>query len=119
MTQSSTGHQHRPVLKIFLSKKNQIASPVPHPFSLLFFFFPPSCSIFLLCFSRTDFCSSQTEKKRWEEKKSAREEKNKQKGRSEEPEKLHLSYNIQVKITKTKNYKKNYTTQEIQHSADT
>jgi len=38
MTQSSTGHQHRPVLKIFLSKKNQIASPVPHPFSLLFFF---------------------------------------------------------------------------------
>jgi len=45
--------------------------------------------------------------------------KNKQKGRSEEPEKLHLSYNIQVKITKTKNYKKNYTTQEIQHSADT
>ena len=75
MTQSSTGHQHRPVLKIFLSKKSNCFSGSSSFLSPLFFFFPPSCSIFLLCFSRTDFCSSQIEKKRWEEKKSAREEK--------------------------------------------
>ena len=74
MTQSTTGHQHRPVLKIFLSKKSNCFSG-SSSFLSPFFFFPPSCSIFLLCFSRTDFCSSQTEKKRWEEKKSAREEK--------------------------------------------
>ena len=77
MTQSSTGHQHRPVLKIFLSKKIKLLLRFLILSLSSFFFFPPSCSIFLLCFSRTDFCSSQTEKKRWEEKKSAREEKNK------------------------------------------
>ena len=123
MTQSSTGHQHRPVLKIFLSKKSNCFSGSSSFLSSFFSFHHRAPSFFSVFQEQTSVLHKQ--RKSGGKKRSLLEKKkNKQKGRSEEPEKLHLSYNIQVKITKTKNYNKNYTTQEIQqeeiqHSTDT
>ena len=65
MTQSSTGHQHRPVLKIFLSKKKSGCFSCSSSLSLSSCFsFYHHCSSFLLCSSRTNLCSSRTEEKK-------------------------------------------------------